>query len=149
LRCFFLAASFRPILTLILGLYLFLLTSSPFFRFLCFFINLFSLPCPSCCFRDLCHCYNDIRNTVGVRLMGWQISACNCSNMPLRSSQPASSTLLSAHPPVARCRFCPSLFGTEEVPAYWPSFVRTRAQTSWQQQYFPTCHLLGHNTVSL
>ena len=61
-------------------------------------------------------------NTVGVRLMGWQTSACNSSNMPHRPSQQASSTLLSALPPAARCRYCPSLFRTDDMPAYWPSF---------------------------
>jgi len=118
--------------------------------FAAFSAALFSLPRPSVCFWDPCHCCTDTRNTVGVRLMGWQTSACNSSKMPHRSSQPASSTLLSALPPAARCRYCPSLFGTdEEVPAYWLSFVRTRAQDIMAAKIFsPTCHLVGHTTVS-
>jgi hypothetical protein len=95
---------------------------------------------------DLCHCCTDIGNTVGVRLMGWQTLACYSSNMPHRSSHPASSTLLLALPPAARCRHCPSLFGTDEVPAHWPSFLQTGAQTSRQQKYFSNSDLLGHFT---
>jgi len=131
------------------GLYLFLPTPSTlFFPFPFCFNNLSSLPPTSSCFWDLCHCYTDILYTVGVQLMGWQTSACNFSNMPHCPSQPTSSTLSSALPPAARCRYCPSLFRTDYVPAYWPSFVRRRAQTLRQQKYFPTCHLLGHKDVT-